>query len=126
MQPFTRGRYQARLAESSDDVHAALRLRWMCFIARNGHRDDGSQIDTDDLDAQCLHMLVEDRDTGQLVCCFRFLPLSGGSEIARSYSAQFYNLPRLKALMGRWSRWGAFASIPKFATPTSFARLGRR
>ena len=45
--------------------------------------------------AELEHVLVEEIKTGNLVCCFRFLPLTG-SEISRSYSAQYYDLSALE------------------------------
>ncbi|MCF3973112.1 GNAT family N-acetyltransferase [Paracoccus salsus] len=117
MPPFRRGRYQARLAETPQDVHAAQRLRWLCFIARNEGRDDGVQIDSDALDADCRHMLVEEVATGTLVCCFRFLQLAGGSEIGRSYSAQFYNLKALESFDGPMVEMGRFCIHPEQRDP---------
>ncbi|MBU3028801.1 GNAT family N-acetyltransferase [Paracoccus marinaquae] len=114
MQPFRRGRYQARLAETEADVSAAQRLRWLCFIARNGVADDGALRDADALDAECHHMLIEEVATGRLVCCYRFLPLSGGAEIARSYSAQFYNLKALEAFDGPMVEMGRFCIHPEW------------
>lgn len=129
MQPFRRGRYQARLAGTPQDVHAAQRLRWLCFIARNGVTDDGHQIDADALDAECRHMLIEEVQTGALVCCFRFLPLSGGSEIARSYSAQFYNLAALERFDGPMVEMGRFCIHPDRRDPdiirTAWAAMTR-
>ena len=117
MQPFRRGRYRARLAETPEDIGAAQRLRWLCFVARNGAVDDGLQIDADRLDDDCLHMMIELVETGQLVCCYRFLPLSGGSEIARSYSAQFYNLSALESFDGPMVEMGRFCIHPDWKDP---------
>jgi L-ornithine Nalpha-acyltransferase len=48
-------------------------------------RADGR--DGDAFDAICRHVLVEEVETGRLVCCFRLLPLRDGGEIGMSYSA---------------------------------------
>lgn len=124
MQPLRKGHYRARLAETPDDLRAAQRLRWICFVGRNGTPDDGSALDADALDAECSHMLIEDMRHGTLVCAFRFLPLADGSQIARSYSAQFYDLDALQRFDGRWWKWGASASIPTATTRTSSASPG--
>lgn len=108
MQPLEKGRYRARLAETPDDLRAAQRLRWLCFIGRNGTPDDGTLIDQDALDASCGHMLVERIDSGQLVCCFRFLTLANGSQVQRSYSAQFYDLAALERFDGQMLELGRF------------------
>ncbi|MFC3168298.1 GNAT family N-acetyltransferase [Paracoccus fontiphilus] len=129
MQPLRKGRYLARLAETSDDLRATQRLRWLCFVARNGAADDGAQLDADALDAECRHMLVEDGTTGQLACCFRFLPLDGGRDIARSYSAQFYDLSALESFDAPMLEVGRFCVHPSMRDPdiirTAWAALTR-
>ncbi len=99
------GRYNARLASGVSDIDAAQRLRHLCF-----HGSDG--VDVDQFDTQCDHMLIEDSRTGDLVCCFRFLPLSAGLEINRSYSAQYYELSALQSYPGRMVEMGRFCIQP--------------
>ena len=129
MQSMRKGRYIARLADSPADLRAAQRLRWLCFMARNGGADDGAQLDADALDADCRHMLVEDGINGQLVCCFRFLPLAGGRDIARSYSAQLYDLSALESFDGPLLEIGRFCVHPAARDPdiirTAWAALAR-
>ena len=60
MESLQRGRYRARLAGSAKDVARAQALRHLCF-----HRRAGS--DADAFDSDCLHVLVEDRESGDLV-----------------------------------------------------------
>ena len=109
-----KGRFAARLAETDQDLIAAQRLRYACFIA-----DDGQVggIEADDFDARCQHMLVEDTRTGDLVCCFRLMPLSGGAEIGQSYSAQYYELSALKAFDGPMVEMGRFCIHPDHKDP---------
>ena len=98
MPVFFRGRYSVRLAQTVEDVRAAQRLRYRSFIAGRGAPEEGARaagLDADDLDTVCDHMLVEERRTGALVCCFRMLPLSDGSQLARSYSSRYYDLSAL-------------------------------
>lgn len=116
MQAFRKGRYIARLAESEDDIRAAQRLRWLCFVARND-ASDHEHLEADSLDPEFRHMLVEDGTNGQLVCCFRFLPLSSGAEISRSYSAQFYNLSALESFNGPMAEMGRFCIHPESHDP---------
>lgn len=78
MTPFRKGRYLARLAASDEDLRAAQRLRWLCFVARNGDAASGDGIESDACDARCRHMLISDAASGRLVCCFRFLTLPDG------------------------------------------------
>ncbi|MDQ1901682.1 GNAT family N-acyltransferase [Paracoccus sp. WLY502] len=127
MQSLRKGRYLARLARTPDDLRAAQRLRWLCFVARDGASAEG--LDADGLDAACRHMLVEDTSTGRLVCCFRFLPLMDGGDIARSYSAQFYDLSALGSFDAPLLEVGRFCVHPGTQDPdiirTAWAALSR-
>ncbi|MCZ4351414.1 GNAT family N-acetyltransferase [Roseovarius aestuarii] len=93
-------RYVARMARSQTDVAAAQQLRAQSFGL--------SAPDTDPFDAHCTHLLVEDRRTDQLVCCCRILFLNSGADIARSYSAQFYDLTALSGFSGPMAEMGRF------------------
>ena len=101
---LTRGRYQARLAQSDDDLAAAQALRAQAFGL-------GCAKDCDDFDGTCAHILVEDTGDGQLVCCFRLLPLEGAT-LSHSYAAQFYELSALESYEGRMLELGRFCVAP--------------
>lgn len=117
MQPLRKGRYLARLAQTPHDLRAAQRLRWLAFVARTGDDDDGTKRDADSLDAACRHILVEDAGTGRLVCCFRLLLLADGQDIARSYSAQFYDLRALEKFRAPMAEVGRFCIHPDARDP---------
>jgi len=112
MLSLTKGRYQVRFAETPGDVRAAQELRTLAF---RGQAD--APLDADDFDAICTHVLVEDRRDGALVCCFRFLPLAAGSEIGRSYSAQYYELSALQDFEGPMVEMGRFCIHPDRRDP---------
>lgn len=97
---LTKGRYQARLAATPADVTAVQALRTLCFRT--------AEIDRDGFDDTCAHVLVEDTRNGALVCCFRMLVLEGGVEVARTYSAQYYDLSGLQDFEGRMVEMGRF------------------
>ncbi len=101
-----KGRYRARIAETDADVTRAQMLRTHSF------RGAGAALDVDAFDAICAHVLVEEVRTATLVACFRLLPLTGGCEIRRSYSAQFYDLAALSAYPGRMVEMGRFCIHP--------------
>lgn len=103
-----KGRYRARFARDLEDLQAAQALRYRCF--QMGADPDGR--DVDDFDALCRHVLVEEAATGRLVCCFRLMPLSGGPEILRSYSAQYYELSALEQFQGPIAEIGRFCLAP--------------
>lgn len=116
MTPMIRGRYTARLARDQADLRDSQRLRWLAFVARTGQADDGHATEADALDPQCSHMLIRDAE-GRLVCSFRFLPLENGSQIARSYSAQFYDLAALQDFDGPMVEMGRFCLHPDCRDP---------
>jgi putative hemolysin len=120
MPVFFRGRYAVRLAQNDEDVRRAQRLRYETFIAGRGlpgaaGRAEG--LDADDLDPVCDHVLVEDRRDGSLVCCFRMMPLSDGSQIARSYSARYYDLSALASYPDPMVEMGRFCIRPDRKDP---------
>lgn len=110
---FFKGRYVARFAETEDDIAAAQRLRHRAF---RGAGDPGAR-DADAFDAVCRHVLIEDRKTGDLVCCFRLLPLEDGAQISQSYAAQYYELSALEGYTGRMVEMGRFCIAPGLKDP---------
>jgi putative hemolysin len=92
------------------DIARAQALRGLCF------RGPG-RIDADAFDTRCHHLLVEDAETGALVACCRLLHLRGGSEIARSYSAQFYELAALESFEAPMMELGRFCIHPERHDP---------
>ena len=120
MRVFSRGRYTVRLSRAPQDVEAAQRLRFRAFIAARpgaaltGDRAEG--LDRDGFDDACLHALVETAE-GELVCCFRMLPLASGAEIGRSYSAQYYELSSLHDFAGPMVEMGRFCMAPGVRDP---------
>ncbi len=106
---LTKGRYRARLAEDAGDIAAAQALRTRAFRT--------AQPDRDAFDDICSHVLVHEVRSGALVCCFRMLVLEGGAELARSYSAQFYELSGLQSFEGRMVEMGRFCIDPDWHDP---------
>lgn len=116
---FSAGRYRARLAAADTDVVRCQQLRALAFRderePRHGARP--MRLDRDAFDPVCHHFMVEETRTGTLVCCFRILRLSDGSQIARSYSAQYYGLSKLTAFPGRMVEMGRFCVHPAYRDP---------
>jgi len=103
MLALSKGRYLARMAVGANDLGAAQGLRARAF---------GAARDGDAFDAICRHVLVEDRASGALVCCFRLLALESGAGIGRSYAAQFYDLSALSAFAAPMLEIGRFCTHP--------------
>lgn len=104
---FSTGRLRARAAVTAQDLAAAADLRRRCFGP--GEAGDGH-------DATCIHILVEEVTSGQLLCCFRLLSLSG-PEISHSYSAQYYELSALADYTGKMVEMGRFCVDPACRDP---------
>ena len=101
---LTKGRLTARLSSHADDILAAQALRHRAFFGCDGR-------DQDAFDRKCLHLLVEERETGRLVACCRVLALDT-AQIGRSYSAQFYELSALQSFGGASLEIGRFCVRP--------------
>ncbi|WP_224817039.1 GNAT family N-acetyltransferase [Hasllibacter sp. MH4015] len=108
MLSLRRGRYASRIAETEADFAAAQTLRARVFPTDAARK-------ADPFDDHCIHVLVEDTQTGTLVCCFRLLHLFSGREIERSYSAQFYDLSALQTFNGPMVELGRFCVDPDTA-----------
>ena len=114
---FRAGRYAARLAGTAEEVRRCQRLRHLTFIEARGLGRASDGIDADAFDAPCRHVMIEEEGTGALVCCFRILPLGGGAEIGRSYSARHYGLERLARYPGPMIEVGRFCVHPARRDP---------
>ncbi len=71
----------------------------------------------DRFDGICLQTVIEDRRTGRIVGCFRMLPLAKGDDLARGYTAQFYDLSRLARRPGPMTELGRFCIDPAKRDP---------
>ena len=106
---LNKGNYRARFASAPGDLVATLALRSLCFGTQ--------QSDLDSLDQISSHVLVEDWRTDELVCCFRVLSFSNGSQLSESYSAQFYDLSALEGYAGPMIELGRFCIHPSKTHP---------
>ena len=86
------GRYRARFASSQSEVLSAQALRYQCFNLLNK-----VDLDIDDFDTICQHVLIENLETKKLIGCYRILSFENGKNISTSYSAQFYDLKSIES-----------------------------
>lgn len=106
---LTKGRYQARMADSVRDVADAQVLRTLAFHT--------AEPDQDMFDALCHHILIHDTGCGSLVCCFRMLVIDDGADVADCYAAQYYELSALEAFEGKMVELGRFCIHPDWKDP---------
>ena len=107
------GRYNARFARDAVDVQMAQHLRHQCFKPDQGN---GPLFDADAYDDLCKHVLITDNASGELVCCFRFMPVTA-AQIDDCYSAQFYELSGLRDFSGSMVEMGRFCVRPDVKDP---------
>ncbi len=107
------GRYRARFASSQTDVLAAQSLRYRCFNLSNK-----DELDVDDFDTLCQHVLIENLETEKLICCYRVLSFDSGKNISSSYSSQFYDLKVIESFTGPMIEVGRFCIDPEVNDPS--------
>ena len=85
------------LARDESQVQAAQRLRWRIFGLEMGAELDVNSegLDTDRFDAFCDHLVVHDRETGELVGTTRLLSQENATRAGRFYSATEFDLEPL-------------------------------
>ena len=107
------GRYRARYASSQIDVLAAQSLRYQCFNLSNK-----DELDVDEFDALCQHVLIENLETEKLICCYRILKFDTGKNISSSYSSQFYDLKVIESFAEPMIEVGRFCIDPAVNDPS--------
>jgi L-ornithine Nalpha-acyltransferase len=105
-----KGRYRVRFANHPKDMEISQKLRHSMFRDRT----DAQGSDRDQFDASAKHVLIEEMETGFLVCSFRLLHFSNGQDISHSYSAQYYDLSRLQKFTDPMVEMGRFCVDPSF------------
>ncbi len=106
-------RYRARFASSQREVLAAQALRYQCFNLLNK-----VELDVDDFDTICQHVLIENLETNKLICCYRILNFENGKNISSSYSAQFYDLKSIESYSKPMIEVGRFCIDPEVNDPS--------
>ena len=107
------GRYRARFTSSEIDVSAAQSLRYKCFNLSNK-----VELDVDEFDIPCRHVLVENLESKKLICCYRIMIFDNGKEISNSYSSQFYDLKAIESFPDPMIEVGRFCVQPEINDPS--------
>lgn len=116
MLALVRGKYRARLASDAADIARAQSLRHRSFLVPRGIAQ-GPGRDVDGFDSLYRHMLVEDRSSGTLVCCYRLMAFAATQSLAASYAAQVYGLEALDDFPGAKLELGRFCLDPDWHDP---------
>lgn len=102
--------YNAKITQEPEDIRAAQELRRLCFIK------NADLLDSDAFDDQYQHVMIYD-GTDELVCTFRFAPLTTGRDVGRTYSAVFYDLAPLHDINSPMIEMGRFCTHPERNDP---------
>lgn len=96
-------RFSVGLAETSQDIKAALRLRYEVFVKEMGAQENPATpgIETDRFDPFCQHLVVRDNETSSIVGCNRILTDTAARRAGGYCSAGEFKITRILGLRGR-------------------------
>jgi putative hemolysin len=103
------------LAGSSQEIEAALRLRYSVFAGELGARlasDRG--LDRDSFDPYCDHLIVTDTTTGRVVGTYRVLLPQAANEAGCFYSDHEFRLTRLAPIRSQTVELGRSCVHPDY------------
>lgn len=92
------GRYVVRLAQTIEEIDAALKLRFEVFNLELGEGLDSSfrtGRDRDEFDGSCDHLIVTDQTSGKVVGTYRLRTLEMAEDADGFYSAGEFDLNHL-------------------------------
>jgi len=119
------GRYVAGIANTEAAVRATQALRYRVFaqeLGANLHsRVEG--LDYDSYDDACDHLLVRDRQSGDIVACTRLLTDTAAARVGGFYSEGEFDLDRVLALPGRFLEIGRTCVDPSHRGSVVMATL---
>tara|TARA_Y100001935_G_C17185670_1_gene447461 strand:+ start:197 stop:823 length:627 start_codon:yes stop_codon:yes gene_type:complete len=76
------------------------------------------ELDVDEYDIPCRHVLIENLETEKLICCYRIMIFDNGKEISNSYSSQFYDLKAIESYPDPMIEVGRFCVHPETNDPS--------
>ncbi len=103
---FADSRYVVSLAQSLEEIEAALKLRFEVFNLELGEGLESSfrtGRDRDEFDATCHHLIVKEKDTDEVVGTYRLRTLEMSGDENGFYSAAEFDLNNLPAQVIRES-----------------------
>lgn len=95
---FETSRYVVRFARNTEEIEAALKLRFEVFNLELGEGLDSSFLtgrDRDRFDATCRHLIVIAKETDQVVGTYRVRTIEMAGDAAGFYSAGEFDLQSL-------------------------------
>ena len=101
--------YEVKLATSLDDIEKALKLRFEIFKLELGKgltRNFEKQLDVDDYDGFCDHLIVIDRSKDKVVGTYRLCMSSKVDKNIGFYSEKFFDIANIKKIDGKMLELG--------------------
>lgn len=104
------------LANTAAEVREVQRLRYKVFIETMGLSalSAPDELDHDEFDDFCDHLIVRDADTLKVVGTYRLLSASAARKIGRFYSEKEFDLSRLNNLRDRMVEAGRACIHPHY------------
>ncbi|ABK71084.1 GNAT family N-acetyltransferase [Mycolicibacterium smegmatis] len=99
-------RYSVLLSTDTELIEAGQRLRREVLTDECGYTAAGTGFDADSFDDHCVHVLVRDNRTEELVGCARILPTGGVFATGGLYAAKSFDLTALDPLRLSLLEWG--------------------
>ncbi|NOZ10811.1 MAG: GNAT family N-acetyltransferase [Gammaproteobacteria bacterium] len=120
-------RLHVTTAQSAAEVNACLRLRYRIFVDELGAHKTSPQagLDRDAFDEHCMHLMVRDRVSGQLVGTTRLLTRDGAASANMYYSQSEFDLTRILCLPGRFMEIGRTCIDSAYRSSSALAVLWR-
>lgn len=96
-------RFEVAFATTREEIQETQKLRYRIFAGELGAQIDGGaeQLDHDQYDRYCRHLMVRDTLTGQVIACTRILTDDMAPNAGGFYSSGEFDLAMLDSLPGR-------------------------
>ncbi|MFZ2653891.1 MAG: GNAT family N-acyltransferase [Victivallales bacterium] len=111
--------FVVKLAENEEEIKKALRLRYEIFNVEQGkglQECNRKGIDSDEFDEFCLHLLVIEKGTAQVIGTYR-VHLGSIANTARGfYSSREYDIYGLREIANYCMELGRSCVAPKYRT----------
>lgn len=118
--------FLVKFAENPAEIEAAKRLRYDVFMAEQGHmagKEPANALDEDEFDPYCLHLIVVERSSQQVVATYRVHPGSVAQQGLGFYSEQEFKLGGLEKIADRAVEVGRSCVKPEFRNGAIVALL---
>lgn len=121
----TRPRLQVKLAHTEEEVLATQRLRYRVFAEEMGAEVHTSapEVEADDYDPYCQHLLVQDATTGRVVSSTRILTRQMVRRAGGFYSESEFDMGGILGLPGNFMEIGRTCVDPDFRSGAAIGML---